>query len=144
MGTKKTFLVVLLSIALQGCIASSHMVQPVSIDRAAIKKVCVVNNNNLPNEIQGLVNREIIGQGYESFPVSDVAVTKEMECGVYVIYGGTMGWDLSPYLSQLRITVYNMEHDQVGYAEVQSSDGLSLNKWYSGEKLAKEAIAKLF
>ena len=129
---------------LSACTTSSSFVEPVQNLKWDNKRICVVNNNDLTMAIQGLVNRTIVDNGLISIPIPDATVAKEFDCNFYVIYGGKMNWDLGHYLSEFRMTAYDGKHTRVGHVEVKSSDGLSLNKWTSGEKLVKKAIAEMF
>ena len=76
--------VALFSIAgsLIGCAGPIYMAAPLTISSEDISTVCVVNNNDLPIEIQGQINSYIASRGYESVPISGPGVVVEMGCDV--------------------------------------------------------------
>lgn len=130
--------------ALIGCAGPSYMAAPLTISSEEIGTVCVVNNNDLPIEIQGQINSYIASRGYESLPISGPGVAVEMGCDVYAIYGGLVEWDIGEFLHDLRVTVYTPDHMQVGYAEGEVPNNLNLSKWSNGDELVVETVSQLF
>ena len=106
-----------------------------------VDSICVVNNNDMPEEIQERVHSSIEALGIESHSVGTPMVSGAFGCDVYAIFGGKMGWDLKAYMNQFRFTVYDAEtHEQLGTAQSSISEWAIFKRYKAGPKMIDEAI----
>lgn len=139
----KKYYLLLLGASLGACAGASHTVSPVDMSITASEALCVVNNNNLGNEVQGKINRAVIENGYETIPISDASIAAQSECGAYVIYGGQYESDGFSFLNEIRVTVYDLNHRSIGYAEGRVPNNINLKKYSAGDELIKTVIGEL-
>ena len=138
---KKSILITSVALLVTGCAGASFTVQPLQKSLLAVEKVCVVDNPNMSNDIQGLINRTINSRGFTSYPISSPNLVTEVGCEVYLTYGGSTTTDIVSFIDSFNIAVYDKNHTRIGGSNGKVPNNLSLAKWEASEKLVVDMVS---
>ena len=137
---KNSLLIASISLFLVGCAGASYTVQPLQKSLNTVEKICVVDNPNMANDIQGLINRTINSNGFFSYPISSPALIKEVDFKIYLTYGGSTTTDIVTFIDSFNIAIYDNKHNRIGNANGKVPNNLNLNKWEASEKLVVDMV----
>ena len=141
---KIKFLLIGFLSAIVGCAGPSVLVQPMTDPTKPDDIICVVDSNDADMEIQGVINTTLLEMGFNPRPISGVAAVESNGCKIYIVYGTSYSFDIVNFLSAIRLTAYNQEHDRIGYAQGSVPNNASLGKFTAGAKVTADAVKQLF
>ena len=133
-----------LTFCVTGCAGPSVLVQPMTESAQPGDIVCVVDSNDADMEIQGIINTTLLEMGFNPRPISGVAAVEPNGCKIYIIYGTSYTTDIVQFLSAIRLSAYNEEHDRIGYSQGSVPNNAALGKFTAGKKITSDLVKRLF